>query len=146
MGRDLTEREVRGGLVGKGAGGGGGGEGGLTTGGVAPIFRRETDRPADDVGFRDVTPDDVIDCDVMRRDVTFGDAMAGPRGKGGGGGRTEGVRPTMAAAAMVVGAAGWVAGTEEEVRAEEREDTAVRGKAAEAVREEDAAKGAASKL
>ena len=100
-----------------------------------PTSRREMDRPADDVGFRDVTPDDVIDCDVMRRE----------RGKGRGGGWTEGARPTMTAVDGG-GAAGWVAGTEEEVRAEEREDTAVRGKAAEAVREESAAKGAASKL
>ena len=128
----------------EGAGGRIEGEGGATTRGVVPTSRRETDRSADDVGFRDVTPDDVIDCDVMRRDVTFGDVMADPCGKGGGGGRTVGARPTMTAVAMVVGAAGWVAGTEEEVRAEEREDTAVRGKAAEAVREEDAAKRAAA--
>ena len=58
---------------------------------MVPTSRRETHRLADDVGFRDVTPDDVIDCDVMRREVTFGDVMAGLRGKGGGGGRTEGV-------------------------------------------------------
>ena len=112
---------------------------------MVPTSRRETHRLADDVGFRDVTPDDVINCDAMRCDVTFGDVMADPRGKGGGGGRTKGARPTMTAVAMVVGAAG-SAGTEEEVRAEEREDTAVCGEAAEAVREEDAAKGAASKL
>lgn len=121
------------------------GEGGASTRGVVPTSGRETDRPADDVGFRDVSPDDVTKGDVMRRDVTFGDIMADPRGKGGGGGWTEGVRPTMAASTKVVGAA-MEAGTIGGVRAEEREATAVRGKAAEAVREEDAARIAAAEL
>lgn len=101
-------------------------------------------RPADGVAFRDVTLDDITDCDVVRRDVTEFDVMADPRGKGGGGGRTEGARPTMAAVAMVIGAAGRAAGTAGRVRAEEREAVGAPGKAAEAVREAAAATVAAA--
>ena len=126
----MAWREVREASWVKGAGGRLRREGGATTGGMVPTPGRTTDRLADDVALCDVTTGDVTAFDVIRRDVTECDVMAGlRRGKGGGGGRTVGARPTMTAVAMVVGAAE-SAGTEEEVRAEKREDTAVRGQSA----------------